>query len=772
MLQNVRPVAVRYETDFEPAPQGEGIIDFDRLLAAAKRQWRLAALLACLGAALGVAYVLTAVPLYTATTDLLIDQGANRIVDELSTSGGATALEDEATILSQVELLRSSQISLKVVDDLRLVDDAAFMASSASPIAQAKALLRRGLDVSSWFQSEDAEQPGPDNRRQGAAAMLSRNLDVARQGRSYVLRIAYTSPDPQMSARIARSFAETYLTDQLDSKYEATRRASGWLQQRIAELRERSLESDLAVQKFKADNGLITADGRLVSDQQLTELNTQLTAAQAEVASAKAKSDRIEVVIRSGDTNAVVNDALASTTINELRTKFLDASKREAEISSRLGTSHAQAVRLRGEMENYRRLMFGELSRIADSYRNDLNVAQAREASVQASVAAATSVSAGANDAQVQLREFEREAETYRNLYQTFLQRYQEAVQQQSFPITEARVITQAEAPRDPSRPQKTVTVALMTFLGLAAGVGLGAFREFRDRFFRSGEQVRDELGQEYLGAVPIVKSVPLKAAGSRKNRQTEVPAGEERFIRPSQSVSRYVVDHPFSSFAETLRGAKVAANLSLSEERPKVIGIVSVLPGEGKSTISINLAQLFASQDAKTLLIDGDLRNPGLTRAIGAHAKSGLVDVVVRGEAWQNVTLQDPQTQLAFVPAALHQRVSHTADLLASPRMAAVLKQVSDAFDYVLVDLPPLGPVVDVRAMAARIDGFVLVVEWGKTARRVVRATLASNPEIARKCLGVVLNKVDENKMKLYQEFGSGEYYSSRYRSYYHTDA
>ncbi|KAB0678862.1 polysaccharide biosynthesis tyrosine autokinase [Aureimonas leprariae] len=765
MLQDARAISgTGYGAEPESEPLSE-FIDLDRILAAARRQWRIVAAFAILGGLLGLAYVVTAIPQYTSSADLLIDSGgSNRIVDEISASAGV--LQDEPTILSQVELLKSERIGLSVVDRLKLADNAAFMAPGVSVLTQAKQTLRRLVDVPGWFRSEDDAATDEPDKRQLALGVLGGGLEVTRVARTFVLDIAYTSPDKDLAAKIAQTYAEAYLADQLDSKYEATRRASGWLQQRIEELRDKSLQSDLAVQKFRADHGLITADGRLVSDQQLQELNTQLTQAQAEVATAKARYDRITSLVESGDTNAVVNDALASSVINALRTKYLDTAKREGELERNLGPNHIQVIRLKGEMNEYRNQMFGELSRIAGSYQNDYQVAQARETSVRSSVEAATGVSAGNNETQVQLRELEREAETYRNLYQTFLQRYQEAVQQQSFPVTEARIISGAQPASFPSKPRRNLALAIAIVLGGAVGAGLGAFREFRDRFFRTGDQVRDELGMEFLGLAPMLKN---EDQGRRSKRASEATAKNPRIISDERPITRYALNNPMSSFAETLRSAKIASDLTIDQHRSRIIGIVSALPSEGKSTIAANMAQLLMSQGSKTILIDGDIRNPGLTRSLAPHGEIGIVEGVLNEKPLSEIVMMDAQTKLAFVPAVVQHRVPHTAELLASHGMSSILAEATSSFDYVLIDLPPLAPVVDVRAIAPRIDAFVLVVEWGHTARRMVRSALAANPMVADKCIGVILNKVDSEKMKLYREFGSSEYYFSRYSSYYH---
>lgn len=744
------------QDDLEPPD----VINFDRIFAAVRRQWRLTALCAIAATALGYTYVLTAVPLYTASTDLLIDQSNSHIVNTLSVAGGI--MEDEAAILSQVELLRSDKIASAVVDKLDLVNDPVFNAGGGSIIKQAVATIRSMVDVSGFTASEAITVEAAEARRQVAIDKLLDRIDVKRVGRSYVLELSYTSANPAEASRISSAIAEAYLTDQLDSKYDATRRASTWLQERIEELRQKSLATDLAVQKFRTENGLISAGGQLVSDQNLSELNSQLIVAQADTARAEAKYERIKTIVDSGDTDAVVTDALGSSVINSLREKFLESSKREAEITARLGRNHIQAARLRKEMQEYRRLIFEELGRIADSYLNDYQVAKAREESLRTSVTAATGVSSTANETLVQLRELERESESYKNLYQTFLQRYQEAVQQQSFPITEARVISRASIPDKPSSPKIPLVLALSLALGTLAGTGMGAFREFRDRFFRTADQVRDELGQEYLGLVPLVDA----------DRRGPVDATEDqvnsRCIHKTSTLSNYVVDHPMSSFAETMRSAKIAADLAFGDRRPKHIGVVSVLPGEGKSTVAQNLAELIASQGARTLLVDADLRNPGTTRALARHAQAGVVEGVLENRALKDLLVTNPNTRLALLPAVVKRRIPHTSDFLASSGFAALLQQAEDSFDYIIYDLPPIAPVVDVRAIAHRMDGFVFVVEWGRTARRMVRSTFHTEPLVADKTLGVILNKADTQKMKLYRTYGSGEYYYSRYSSYY----
>lgn len=287
------------------------------MLAAVRRQWFVVAASVMLAFALGAVYLLTAVPYFTASSSVLIDKGNGVLLSRMSDAG--LPVNDEPTVLSEVEVLKSDTISLAVVDKLNLTNNPAFMDGGKSAIASVISMVRQAFDFSSWF-NKDSVEATMDERRQRAAAMVEANMVVQRVGKTYVLSIDYTSRSPQLAAQISAAIADVYLTDKLNSKYDATRRASEWLQQRIDELRQQALASDLAVQQFRRDNGLVaTSNGGLVSDQQLSELNSALIKAQADTAQAIAKYDRIQSIVDSKRTDAIVTDVLDSSISNDLR---------------------------------------------------------------------------------------------------------------------------------------------------------------------------------------------------------------------------------------------------------------------------------------------------------------------------------------------------------------------------------------------------------------------------------------------------------------------
>jgi succinoglycan biosynthesis transport protein ExoP len=201
------------------------------------------------------------------------------------------------------------------------------------------------------------------------------------------------------------------------------------------------------------------------------------------------------------------------------------------------------------------------------------------------------------------------------------------------------------------------------------------------------------------------------------------------------------------------------------------VIGIVSVLPNEGKSTVSKNFATLLAHLGARTLLIDGDLRNPGLTRGLARNAQAGLLEAIRGEQPLEALLLSESESGLFVLPAVVKKRIQHSSEMISSAGMRNVLVEAGRVFDYIVIDLPPIGPVVDVRAAASLFDAFIFVVEWGRTPRVVVQNILSADEALYEKCVGAVFNKVNMKRVNLYEGYGSKDYYYGRYAKYYHKE-
>ncbi|PAP96603.1 polysaccharide biosynthesis tyrosine autokinase [Mesorhizobium wenxiniae] len=775
------PLDKRKPLPSSDAVSADDFIDVERLLSMAARQAKVVAACAAIGLFLGVLYLQTTPPTYMATSRVLIDEGLNKVVDEVSAA--SVSMQTDSAILSQIEILHSARLAAVVVDKQKLDQNDAFLYPPTSAVSKAAGFVRgviRYFRPSPAVGTTDVTRLDPatrdamiaSSRRDYAILKLQNEVQAERIGRSYVISIAYQATDPALATAITKAYADAYLADQLDASFDATERAAVWLQGRLTELRESSQAASLAVEKFRAEHGLAVDDGQLISDKQLSDLNGQLIEAQADTARASARYQQYKSIVESGSDNAFRDAAISAdqpsnSIISTLKTRYLTVAKRQQDIEANFGAEHPQAVALAKEKADISAQIFGELKQLTESYRNEYEVALARETALRANVALAAGKSSIDNQSQVKLRELEQKATALSTLYQTFLGRYEEASQQQSFPVGKIRVISDATLPQSAATPRTSIVLGLSLVLGVMMGAGVGGLNEFRERFFRTGEDVRDRVGLKFLGYLPIIGSKVAKD-DKRDDGQADVKTAQSPSAAERRARMRVSIDAPASMFSETLRSAKIAFDVVMEGQGSRVIGVISVLPGEGKSTVAANLAGLLAANGSKTLLVDGDLRKPGLSRSLGMEAEQGLMEAVVSGQTWQSVGKIDRQTKLAIVPAVPRGHFSHTSELLSSAGMRRFIDNAKETFEYIIVDLPPLGPVVDAKAFAPLADGFVLVTEWGRTPRAMVQSILSSEPYIANKIVGVVLNKVDLKKLAKYGSIGGSEKFFDRYSSYY----
>jgi succinoglycan biosynthesis transport protein ExoP len=775
------PVDKRIPLPSADPEKGEDFIDVERLVGMAARQAKVVAVCAIIGLLLGVIYLQTTPKQYTSFASVLIDEGLNKVVDDISAA--SQTMQTDASLLSQIEILSSARLASVVVDKLKLDQNDAFMNPPQSALAKGIGFLR---GMVGYFRGSSADQiPGMENvdeatreammktaRHDYAVLKLQSEVLAQRNGRSYVISIGYQAPDPGLATAITKAYADAYLADQLNASFDATERAALWLQGRLTELRESSQQAAMAVEKFRAEHGLAAnSDGQLMSDKQLSDLNAQLIVAQADTARASARYQQYKAIVDSGSESAFNDSAIgadqpSSSVIIALKTRYLAVAKRLQDVETNFGKDHPQAVALAKEKADVSAQIFGQLKQLTESYRNDFEVAQARETALRDKISTAAGKSSIDNQSQVKLKELDQQAQALTTLYQTFLSRYEEASQQQSFPVGKVRIISDASMPLAASSPRTMRVLALSLVLGLMLGAGFGGLNEFNERFFRTGEDIRDRVHLKFLGYLPTIgggKAKETKADDMPVDGKVASLSAAERRAR-----MRVSIDAPASMFAETLRNAKIAFDVVMEDRGSRVIGVISVLPGEGKSTVAANLAGLLAANGARTLLIDGDLRNPGLSRGLGMETEQGLMEAVVNGQTWQSVGKVDRQTKLAIIPAVLRGQFSHTSELLGSAGMRRFIDNAKETFEYIIVDLPPLGPVVDAKAFAPLVDGFVLVTEWGRTPRNMVRSMLESEPYIANKVIGAVLNKVDLKKLAKYGSLGGSERFFDRYSAYY----
>jgi polysaccharide biosynthesis transport protein len=751
--------------DLAPSSQSSPAQLLAQGLGFVRRQFLIILSVAPLTVGLAIAYLYSTPPMYTAKASLLIDTGKVQVFQRSVLGEGPVS---SWAVDSQMEILKSDSFALSVIKNLQLDQEREFVGPSKAGFS----VLGLFLHPQSLFSQASEAEPAVR-----ALAVFEKRFAVSHLPGTFVIEVVFQSTNPSRAAQIANAVIDAFIADQVEAKYQTIGKATAWLQERLNELRAQASAAERAVVEYKTKNNIVdSGGGHLINEQQLTELNTALGKTHADTVEAQARLDRVSQILKNDDLDpsapeiGTVADALHSEVISKFRVQYLELSQREALLSARVGRDHLAVINLRNQMREVRRSILEEFKRIAASYKSDYDIAKARESALEKSLASTVSGSQTTNKAQIELRQLESAAQSYRALYDNFQQRYTDSVQQQSFPIPEARAIAPALVPSAPSSPKSFRILAMATLAGLGFGLGLGLLRELTDRVFRTSQQVESLLQSECIAMLPLVK--PLDQAKeaanapsvSRKPHQTSkskasatLPAS--RTISPNQHLTRYVVDAPLSQFAEAVRALKITADLSGSKSK-KIIGITSALPNEGKSTVSASLAQLCAHSGARAILLDCDLRKRTLSRDLAPTAVAGLIEVLTEAINLDEVIWSDPSTKLSFLPTVVRSHLTHTSEILASVAMKRLFARLQERYDYVIVDLSPIAPVVDVRAAIHLIDSYVFVVEWGKTKIDVVERALNTARGVYDNLLGVILNKVDFDRL--------GQYDYSTYYSRY----
>jgi polysaccharide biosynthesis transport protein len=772
MLQSNILQTERMRPLFDGGPQGdessEGglghVIEF--VSGFLKRQYVVIIFSTALTVVAAGIYLKTATPTYTGQAKILLLNQKAQFVQQQSLVAESTI--DAVQIETQLQVLKSKAIATAVIDNLRLYEDSDF-----KPSGRLHEFFRR---IRGWFptpsQSDNSDRaPTPDD----LALAFSDRLTANRVGMSKVIEVTYNASTPEKAAEIANAVANTYILDQLSAKFDANKSATAWLQDRLRELGQQALTAERAVNAFKSENNIVVSEGKLIDDQQIGELNSRVVAARAQTSDALARLNRFDEVINAvtsenaslGSIDAAGSEILGSPIINTLRQQYLEYARRESDYSARFGKAHLAVVNIRNRMRDIRTSILDETRRLAETSRSDYEVAKQKLQQIENQLASAVSRSRTSSSAELTMRELETSAKSYRSLYESFLQRYMGSVQQESFPIADARVIAPASPPPGKSKPKAQLVLALGLFAGLGLGFGLGFLRDLMDRVFRTSAQVEAALRLPCLSLVPLLKNIePPASTGPPSHAEADT-----RVISRRSAAYWAATAMPLSRFAESIRAIKLAIDLNPIMAANKIVGITSSLPNEGKSTIAASLAQLIAHAGKRVIVVDCDLRNPSLSMNLAPATTAGLIEVIAGAKQPDEVTWHDAKTGLTLLPIAKKGPLFHTSEILSAESTRKLFDQLRANYDYVIVDLPPLAPIVDVRATTALVDCFVLIVEWGRTKIDVVQHALHTAPNVSAAILGTVLNKTDMKAMRRYDSYHNDYYNTEHYGRYGYVD-
>lgn len=699
---------------------GAGLWDIGRCL------WRnrlLIGAVTVLLTGLATAALLQVEDRYTAKTTVMIEPRGVRL-QQIDTVLPSPTIVDRETVESQIQVIGSRHLAGKVIDELDLAEHPDFAPGGLAALAgQLRAVLRRTLpkplaDLVPPADPARSPSPAGNPERELLIDALLKRVEITREGQSHVIGISATSRDPVTAASIANRFAELYLKNQVASKGEAVARAGTWLQDRLADLRETTLDAERAVERYRAQAGLIEGSNTgTITSQQLSELNTQLVGARARQAAARPRLVQAEQLIADTDALRTAPQVMDSETITGLRRREVELQQRIAEAQTSLGVRHPVLVTLKTELGEIQRSISAELQRGVAMLRNEVAALDAHERALAAAIDELQQSSAGLNERQVRLRELEREASANRALFEAFLGQSKETAAAAQLNEPDAQIVSPAEPPASSSFPNRGLFLALALAGSFGIGSGLALLLQQLDRSFRSTEQVE----QHNLSVLAMVPAFGRDAAQRR---------------RPGT----YVVERPRSAFTEAMHSLKTS--LDLGRDGGKPVLITSAYPGEGKTTLAVGFACSAAAAGRRVVLVDADLRRRSASRALGLADRPGLADVL-SGEFPLNEALRtEPRSSLTVLPAGFV--TGGVQQLLANPGLPELLSRLGNDHDLVVVDSPPVLAVSDTRLLASQAVQVVYVVRWGRTRRETVMAGLRQLVSTDARVAGIVLNAVD----------------------------
>lgn len=725
-------------------------IDLQALLLTLWRRKFLLAFVIISITAMAVVSVLSLTPIFQASALVMIDDRRANVVVEIE-DVVPTLGTDGATVETQVAILTSRALAHKVIDRLELVNDAEF-----NPALWGESLSLNPLSYipKSWVmalrgQTEEQRQEQSVARAQSREPVVDvflSKLDVLVVPETYTISITFASPDPNKAADVVNTLADIYIADQLKEKHEATQRANKWLNERLEDLRKEVLEAEAAVGAYRGEAGLSQGNGATVTDQQLSEVNSQLVGARAERVATEARLRQLRKLLKTPGAIDSSPEILDAPTIRELRTQEIQLQRTQAELSNIYGDRHPQMISLKAELQDVRGKIGREVQKIVGALENQVSVARARESAIRASLTELQGSAAESDKAEVRLTELQREAEVSRNLYEVFLLRVKEMTEQDSLQTPDSRILSRASVPTRPSFPQPLITVAAAFAGSVLIGILLVIVVEKFAGGFRSTEEIARATGAPVLGLVPSMGRFA-------------------RFRRPSQKHMTKVEP----AFKESIRNLRTGLMLSNRERPPKVVLITSSLPREGKSTLAGAVAWQTAKSGKKCMIIDCDLRRPKLHTTMGVAIRPGLVELLEGEKTLEEVVHVDEESGLEFITAGAE--TGAPSDLLASQEMKDLLMRLTRRYDQVIMDAPPVLVVGDARILCRLADKTLYLVRWARTRQESVVSGIRQILEADGTMPLTVLARVNARK---YAKFGFADsgIYTSVYSQYYHERA
>jgi succinoglycan biosynthesis transport protein ExoP len=713
---------------FELSPREPHLYDY--LLILRKHQWLIFSFMLAVVTVVSIA-TFRMQPIYVATARVEIDRENSNILPFQGTDSYDFMMDAENYIETQSKILTSETLALQTIRNNALSAHPEF----ASPNGPSEAIASGSL----------ANQ----NRPPELAGFLG-SLSVRRVPNSRLMDVSFESTDPQLAARIVNAHINTYIEQNFRSKYEATAQASTWLTGQLDDLRIKVQRAEDALITYERQNQIWTLDDKQnITTQRLADVNKELTDALSE----RMRKESLFQFAKSGNLDAVPQ-VQGNITLMDLLKKREDISGQYNDALSQYGPNFPKVLRLQAQLKDLDDNANKEKQKILAILESDFREARERETML---TGALDEQKVAANQMAEKLVEYnilKREAEALKTLYDGLMTKLKETAISASLRSSNIRVVDPAMIPSTPARPAKTRNVALAFLVGLVGGIGLALMREYLDNTVKTPDDV------ETLSHLPSLAVVPQFAGSNGSGKRHGLLQGFSSNNGHDRHIELVAQHLPKSQMSEAFRALRTSILLSQADHPPQVILVTSALPREGKTTAAANLAVTLAQLGDKTVLVDADLRKPGIGRLLNlASGKyAGLSSYLAGVSSLDLVSVPHPAIpNLVAIPTG--PLPPNPADLLSSHKLVEAIAELRTKFKFIVIDSPPIMAATDAVILSVQADGVLLVVRSGETPKEAFTRTRDLLNSVKCRILGVVLNAVDAS--------APDYYYSYRYYPY-----
>lgn len=727
--------------------QGEiGSIDFVQIALILRR--RVGLIIACI-IVLTTAAIFYASQLpkqYTSTAQIEIQPPQVQVL-ELQDMDNRGA-NDSAFITTQIELLKSRRLHRKMVDKLGLMWDASFNPSAKKRKNVDSSDGLRGLVASSAEAGLEPDETDEKWTEAQIHAVVNSVMDMTNAeqiGKTHLVTVSASSQSPSMAAKLANALIDVYVNDNRDRRLKNYQDTTDWLNEEIDQIREKLAIAQSEAEAYRSKYSLGQAAGDSITDQQLSELNGLIVIARADLAQAKARFSRLQNLQSSGSSADSLSEALSSPVIQNLREKKSELIRERSEFSTKYDSLHPKMLEIKTKLQDLNYQINEEVKRVSASMENEVEVAESRVRSLENSMEELQGTDASDEQARIALNQLEHEVEANRKLLDNLLESQKQTAILSGNKSLQPVAVPQSEAaiPRLPSGP-KMRQIAIFAFAAsLGFGIGLAFFLEAIDQGISTGKEVEDRLRVTHLASIPANKGL-FNLSGLK-----------------SRHLHDHIIDRPLSQFAEAFRSLRSNLVLLNVEQPPQVVLVTSALAQEGKTTTSICLARTAAKSGIKTLLIDGDFRNPSIGERLDIHTNSGFVEVLAQKADLEDCIFADHRSPLDILP--ISKAVFAQPDLLNSQTVASFFDHIRNLYDFIVVDGAPVLPVSDSTILSRRADATVFTLKWEATPRRAAESAIIKLKNAKATNIGVALAQVNLERLKAYG-YGDDLYYAGQY--------